>query len=112
MLKMTISMMDSHIGRINWSVWSEKDFDVKVRLKWKPSQEDRMTWKRKVTYQYRHLSEQIKTYPEWLLQSFDAILSELWRKWFKQYITSKQMNKPLHKKNLLIKLNRNPGKAI
>ena len=43
MSKMTISIMDNHIGGINWSLWSEKTFDQKRRLKWKLSFEDLRT---------------------------------------------------------------------
>ena len=53
MAQMTRRMLDAQMGRISWSLWSEKSFDEKDRLVWKPSTKQLQSWKVKVHYATR-----------------------------------------------------------
>ena len=52
------SQLEEIQGIINRSIWNKTSFNVKSRLKWKPTSEETREWKRKVK-QYNNIQGEI-----------------------------------------------------
>ena len=59
MNQVTGRMLDAQMGRISWSLWSEKSFPEDDRLVWCPSTEQLRRWKTKVEYTYASFGEEV-----------------------------------------------------
>ena len=97
---MTGRMLDAQMGRISWSLWSEKSFPEADRLVWRPSTEQLRRWKTKVEYCYASLGEEVARHPIWLLQSFEATITPKWRDSLEKYRHSETMSNPHNKFSL------------
>ena len=93
-------MLDVQMGRISWSMWSEKSFPEADRLVWHPSTDQLRKWKVKVEFCYANLGEGVATHPIWLLQSFNALITPKWREWLKKYRHSKTISNSQYKFSL------------
>ena len=84
-------MLDAQMGRISWSMWSEKSFPEADKLVWRPTTDQLRKWKTKVQYCYASLGEGVAQHPIWLLQSFEALITPKWKDWLEKYKHSKTM---------------------
>ena len=60
-------LLDAQMGRISWSMWTEKSFPESDKLVWKPSTDQLRRWKSNVEYPYTTLGEGISQTPIFLL---------------------------------------------